>query len=26
VGWHDGVEETPKETKEDEEDCEACTI
>ena len=26
VGWHDGVEETPKETKEDEENCEACTI
>ena len=26
VGWHDGVEETPKEKKEDEEDCEACTI
>ena len=26
VGWHDGVEETPEEKKEDEEDCEACTI
>ena len=27
VGWHDSVEETPKEKKEnDEEDCEACTI
>jgi len=26
VGWHDGVEEAPKETKQDEEDCEACTI
>jgi ribonucleoside-diphosphate reductase alpha chain len=26
VGWHDGVEETPEEKKDDEEDCEACTI
>ena len=26
VGWHDGVEETPEEKKDEEEDWEACTI